>query len=473
MKFKLPKNGSIRIALSVALLVLICIPTYHLLIKLKFDTDAPEANYPEPLDQAEARKQDMDYLSMFFNLDKSFTQESRAKAERLYAQVQEYVTDTTDAEFELAVAKIVAAAGNGHSKTREYARTLKYNRLPIRGHMFADGYYIIRAFEGYEELLGQKILAIDDTPMFEVLGQLRAYVSGNEGNFNKMVPYILESPELLQAAGIAKDSNTINLLLDNNGISHVVAVTATIEFSNDQINRSNVLLAPMVYKKSQPKWQSVLQESTDLPLYLQQPLALFQTKELKTLDAFYVQFWTNNDSSNQSITAFCESAMEQFQNSGLQNLIVDHRYNSGGNMLKTKDCMRAFPDLVPEQGRIFLIIGNHTFSAGIYSAAYIAYFGGEKVTILGTDIGDELISWGEDNLMELPNSKIQIKFATGKHDLVNGCSDWNTCFWKTMNLDLRVDSLSPDIHTPLFFADYINNRDPSMAVIEEQLNSKP
>ena len=75
-------------------------------------------------------------------------------------------------------------------------------------------------------------------------------------------------------------------------------------------------------------------------------------------------------------------------------------------------------------------------------------------------------AWGEDNLLRLPNSEIDIKFSTGFHNLQDGCTDWSRCEWGSMYHPLRFKSLAPDIQAPLRFDDYINGRDPAMLAIQ-------
>jgi hypothetical protein len=65
-------------------------------------------------------------------------------------------------------------------------------------------------------------------------------------------------------------------------------------------------------------------------------------------------------------------------------------------------------------------------------------------------------------LLELPNSLIQIKFSTGKHDLENGCDDWSQCHWGTMGHEIRLKTLAPEHNTALSYRNYINGIDPSM-----------
>ena len=146
-------------------------------------------------------------------------------------------------------------------------------------------------------------------------------------------------------------------------------------------------------------------------------------------------------------------------------LIIDQRFNGGGNYHKTADCMTDFGRSIPQDGHLYVVVAGPTFSAGIVSAAIAVVAATNHVTLIGSPVGDRLISWGEDNLLKLPNSGIEIKFSTGKHDLVNGCDNWRQCYWGSMNSDLRIESLVPHVMVPLTFDDYRNGRDPVMEVI--------
>ena len=102
---------------------------YILLKAWRFDTDAPEANFPTPANLAEARAQDVEHLALFFELERSWTEDSIEAAREQHRALAERAGEMSDAEFELAVARIVAMADNAHTKIREYNRTPRYNRL--------------------------------------------------------------------------------------------------------------------------------------------------------------------------------------------------------------------------------------------------------------------------------------------------------------------------------------------------------
>ncbi|MHC1766448.1 MAG: hypothetical protein AB9869_19460 [Verrucomicrobiia bacterium] len=105
------------------------------------------------------------------------------------------------------------------------------------------------------------------------------------------------------------------------------------------------------------------------------------------------------------------------------HLIVDLRFDSGGNLNTTRDFMQALPTLVPESGRIFAITSGRTFSAGIASLGYLKQAGRDRVVIVGEPIGDELEYWAESRLTELPISKAEVLNATERHNYQTGCPE--------------------------------------------------
>jgi hypothetical protein len=390
----------------------------------------------------------------------------------LHRKLGETAASLSDAQFELAVARIVAIADNAHTKVREYNRTPRYNRLPIRGYPFADGYYIVRAFEGYEDLLGSRLVAIDGRPTEQLMSDLQPFIGGPMGTQMKYMPYLLESPELLHAAGLADAPDRLLLTMTpSNGSTRDVLLDGQFPDSSDQIARAHVLLAPRAYATSQPRWKALHGVTDQTPLYLGKPIEAFQTALIADLNAFYVQFWANSDVGDVSVTEFCETALSRYRSEPMPVLIVDHRFNGGGNLELTRDCMTGLASSLPDGGRLYIIIGGATFSAGIYSAAFLKQTAGEDAIIVGEPVGDRLISWGEDNLLRLPNSGIEIKFSTGKHDLVNGCDDWRVCHWSVLSLDMHTPNLDPDLYAPLTFQDYAQQTDPALKAIRSHLTS--
>ena len=142
-------------------------------------------------------------------------------------------------------------------------------------------------------------------------------------------------------------------------------------------------------------WRTAVDPSR-APLYLRRPDAWLRMIDLPDLEALYVQFRSNFDEGDEKIAPFVGAVSKRLKSSPPKNLILDLRFDTGGDNTQNRDLMREIAQRVP--GRIYLLVGNYTFSAGIASAAALKHDGGDKVTIVGDAVGDRTAlvvgAWG-------------------------------------------------------------------------------
>lgn len=461
---KIRKTVAVTSALAMSILLLYA--AVELAFYLRFERSPAAANFPPAVDQEQARQQDLEYFSLFLDLERSWTEKTYQAARVQLQQLHDIASELTDAEFEMAIARIVAIANNAHTKVREYARTPRYSRIPLRGHWFADGYFIIRAIAGFEQYLGAEIVAIEGVSPDQLLPNLRKLIGGPDSTVKKYAPYIIESPELMAGAGLSPSPTEMNLELRlRDGIIHHLELTSPFPASTDQIARSHILLAPQTYSKTQPHWKPLLEIGGDLPLYLSAAPDVLSTSRIDAMDATYIHMGTNNDVGDVSIKKFCSSSWESFLQAGDKTLILDLRFNGGGNFYNTRDCLIKMGSDIPADAHLYVIVAGPTFSAGMYSAAFALSEAGSQATLIGETMGDELQSWGEDNTLVLPNSGIEINYSTGMHDLQNKCDDWGKCFWGAIFEDTKLTSANPQIFVQQTFAKFAESRDPILEAI--------
>ena len=455
------------VILSLALLAAAGVFAFFMALDREFDVAAPDPGFDPPESIAEARLQDVAYLETFLELERSWTPETRAAADRLHDRLRETASAMSDAEFDLAVAEIVASADNAHTKVREYDRLERYSRLPIRFHIFEDGLFVVRAYQGYEGLIGARVDRIGSASAEEALEIVEHYIGGPEGTERKYAPYILESPELLHAAGIS--SNADGVVIDftmADGEMRPVHFAHPYPPNTDQAIRSVQLLSPIAFSQSQPEWAAALRGRGELPLYLQSVIEQVNVSALPDIDGVYIQYWTNS-SGSADLSAFHREARALIQETNPSVIVLDQRFNLGGNYMNTASFMEWLGQALPADGRLYIVTAGTTFSAGISSTARALQAAADRTILIGEPVGDRLQFWSEDNLLVLPNSGIQIKFSTGYHDLTERCLWFRDCFWIDMFYPLAIDDLDPDIHVPLISVNYFAGQDPVLDRIRE------
>ncbi|HEY8683800.1 MAG TPA: hypothetical protein VIM06_11570, partial [Rhodanobacter sp.] len=207
--------------------------------------------------------------------------------------------------------------------------------------------------------------------------------------------------------------------------------------------------------------------AADLPLYLRDGNRPFRLQPLPELKALYVQFRSNEDEDGYPITAFLEKVRAQIATNPPSNLIIDLRFDIGGNLLTTLDFMRQLPDAV--RGHTYLLVGSYTFSAGIISAAAIKKSGGSHVTVVGDEVGDRAHFWSEGANLPLPQSHYTFRYTDGQFNLKDGCTGEPGCMDDKYPINVNFASLTPTIRAPLTAAAYFHKLDPAMDAVAKDL----
>ena len=195
----------------------------------------------------------------------------------------------------------------------------------------------------------------------------------------------------------------------------------------------------------------------------------FRIESLPEMDALYVQFRSNEDEDGFPIVPFLNQVNARIAEQHPLHLILDLRFDIGGNLLTTLGVHRHFAGSV--KGRTFLMVGQYTFSAGIISAAAVKKGGGDRVTIVGDGLGDRPHFWSEGARIELPRSHFSFRYTDGQFNLKEGCAGEPGCMDDRYPIDVNFVSLIPDIRAPLTSTAYFADRDPALEAIAHELGS--
>ena len=401
----------------------------------------------------------------------SFSTTGREQARALIAELRTRAPAMTDAQFVFALARIAGLADNGHDALHLGQGSWRPNlRLPVRMIWFDDTLLIARASPDAAELLGASIITVDGVTTAELMERIRPLQGGIDGYRRWTLNWVFHNPEALHAIGVARHPDRLEFqvrLTDGRTMTRTVAARPAAEVPPGQAPTRYWMPAPWEGEREKG-WRSAV-DPDGAPLYLQEPDAWFRMTDLANLNALYVQFRSNFDEGEAKIAPFVATVSSRLRSSPPRNLILDLRFDTGGDNTQNRDLMREIAQRVP--GRIYLLVGNYTFSAGIASAAALKHDGGEKVTIVGALVGDRLHWWSEHGEpVCLPTSKVCFGVNTGYWNLVEGCRDNPRCYGD--QFDLAVPTLEPALPAPLTSQDWLANRDPGMDAITADLKAR-
>lgn len=447
----------------------------------------PTASYPRPRNTAEANLQDIDFLGRLIEVDRSFTPEARAAFSAGIADLKGRAGELSPTQLEMEAARLVALADNGHTNVKGVSRGLTLNALPVRINRFAEGYFVTRARPEHADLLGARIEAINGQTPEALVAALAPYTGGPPSFRREAATSILLSPAALAAAGFGENDDRASLTMTlATGEEITRELVAEAEPASGPASSDPDLqglrrrhwpqrnLSPVPSPVDVGAWQSLLDPRGPLPLYLRQPDVAYWSEEIPELDAIYVQINVVIDAaSGPTLKEFLNGRVARLKEDPVRNVIVDLRFNPGGNGTLTADFTSQLPDTLPEDGRIFILTSGNTYSAAIITVARLAYFGGERALVVGEAVGDREQFWAEGGTITLPNSGLQVGYATAAHDWEHRCrlSDFRTCYFINYIIGVPAGKLTPDLPVEPRFADYLRGEDSLLAAIAARLEA--
>jgi hypothetical protein len=419
--------------------------------------------------QAGPRAADLEYAKANYVLQSgAFSAQAREQAVRYINSITATADAMTREQYLLSVLRIVALADNGHDAVnQEEGAWYPDARLPVRMLWFPEGWVVARADPAHIDLLGARVLSIDGHTSPQVFQRLRDLNGGLDHYRRWNLEYFVENAGILHALGIARYPDRLELRLRlprGRQVRRTLLFIPKSTMPTPQIIER--LWSPAPWPGERDKgWGAVDPRPT--PLYLQQGERLFRVAYLAELDALYLQMRVHFDMDGETVAGFISEVDQQLAAQHPRHLIVDLRFDTGGDIDTTREWQRTLPTRIP--GRIYVLVGPYTFSAGIVAAAAFKHDAPARVRIVGDEVGDRLHWWSEGENVCLPNSHYCPHLTTGFWDLVHGCAGNPACYGD--RLDARVSSLTPDLSAPLTIDSWLAGRDPGMEAIEHEMRS--
>lgn len=391
------------------------------------------------LTREKAWRCDIDYLAKrVIELHYSpYHHTSKANFDQLILELKLNIDTISDEQIVVELMKIFGSLGNGHNliiPTSPQKGALK--RLPVQFYQFNDGLFIVGTEIGFEKWIGYKVENIEGTPIEKALRKTQVVNSrDNDMQTLWLGPYYLSLPDVLEGLGIVKTANEVTLSLsDSKGVSQEVTMNPIDwNFAGfPKLPQRMMDTQPLFLSKiNDPYWYTFFQDGTII----------------------YIQFNTVTNKENQSLEDFNIELRGQIVQSKAHNLVLDLRHNHGGDgsllppILKT---LESFEIMNPD-GKVFVIIGRETFSAGHNLLTEITK--NINPILVGEPSGSKPNHIGESGWFRLPYS--------GVMGLVS------TQFHQDSKPEDNRKWIAPHIPISLSSTDYFNGNDRALNTIME------
>jgi hypothetical protein len=372
-----------------------------------------------------------------------FALQPEADFDRAVADLDAAIPGLTDAQILVGMMKLVRHLDDGHASVTWPKDDKELSRmLPVDMFWFTEGLYVIGAAPGCEHLLGARVEKIGGLTVDEAMAALDPVMTrDNEHWLTLMFPVLVRYTAVLEGLGI---DHTLTVRLPDGTTDEVRLEATPIEFRWDGWYPAGWVSLP----------DTVTSDGTvtvPRPLHLRNRGLPFWFEHLPADDLVYFQFNAVRDHPAETFAAFCDRLFGFVEDRNAGRLVIDMRWNGGGNTLLAQHLFHHLiaSKRLSRRGALFVIIGRLTFSAAQNTVTAIeretsAIFVGEPTGSRPNFIG-ELIDF------ELPYSKLRANAA----DL----------YWQTSWPDDNRTWIAPDIYTPPTFEAYRRNQDPAMDAI--------
>jgi hypothetical protein len=415
------------------------------------------AAVPAPLTPPQMRA-DLVYLrDEIGSKDKSFDARGRRQFEAIICEAIDHVDSLTAPQFGLTVARALAASHNSHTAAPPYSL---FHALPLRFAWFSDGLYVVKAHPDFANLIGVRVEKFGSLSAEQVLQRLSPYLSGRPEWQRASSPLWLMFLEPLYAIGASSSQEEATLTFRmKDGTAQTLMLHAAP--SRDPTKNYGLWSPFIPDAQTLPgRWPHALDGLAAVPLAYQPPVDIAGQMIGGDQRILYIRSNLVDSIGSGSFDQHLAAVQQIILKEHPQNIVVDLRFNEGGDFFNTLLMSEALPNLVPQKGRVFVLVDGVTHSAAIVTAARLRYFGAGRTLFVGTPMADHGDFWAEGGNERLPNSRISVSYASQFEDWARGCTDLDKCYWASVAFGVRNVSLAPDIRVEPTFADYVAGRDP-------------
>lgn len=358
-------------------------------------------------------------------------------------------------DMRLEIMKLISDIGDGH--TTVSIKTSKY--YPITMKMIDDGSIrILESSKEYFDILSFKVIKINNVPINDVVKRIYDITPSESLEFQKSnIPYAITNYELMKLLKLTDSNGCLNLELKNLSGQTIKKSIKTIK-KNDIHNIKYFSLINK-YKNTPTKnindninyWYSVDNKNN---IFYFDYNSCIDSKTAKYMGIDYSKYYVSMDK-------FFNDVVKSYDRCNVNSFVLDVRKNKGGNpkiikslisLLKSNE---KFMNNSKHKNRIFILISNDTFSAGVLAAAdFKKSF--PNSTIIGTPTGGTTKVFSNSKVEVLTNTNMYLNYATNEYD----------------HLDIGSSVLYPDINIDISLNDLLLNIDPCYEKVSSLSNNK-
>lgn len=338
-------------------------------------------------------QEDLDTLVVTGNrLFAGFTEKTKKLFNEEAKKIRAAIPELKPTSIALEFTRLLALLEDGHTEVS--FRTPAFHYLPLRLYYFESDLYITGVSEAHENILGGRLIAIDDVPVNKVFKKIKPYI-----NADNEMEYLLTAPVFM----------TVAELLEETGISNAADEVVLTVQKEDGATIKKAVKKMTIAERRQAGFISA-QKTT--PLYLEDRQSWYWKKYLPDSKIMFVKLGgISNQEGRLTIQAFFDALFEEMDRLKPEKLILDFRLCRGGNYYRSRpliEGIRARP-YINQKGKIFVVHSRLTFSAGATTSLFLK--DQTEALIIGETSRDRPNHSDNVEFFNLPHSKLRYGYS--------------------------------------------------------------
>lgn len=333
--------------------------------------------------------------------DPSFRLIGREELERHINEARQSALANSKDEFLLSLMRLLAIPGNGHTRLIPNDAILV---LPLRFATIGTAVRLLDATSGFSEEIGGDLISINGVPAGDIEVAAEKFLAGTRQRKRVIGPILFAWPSALRHLGVTSGGD---------------AITYRIRSETGQI--SELLLDPangVPGSSFYPRNEHGKADASWSPTSFLEIKDYGQPGLLLVLPSFF-------DPGETALSDAVSEAKDLVRSRPDLPLLIDVRGNTGGDFLRTMPLIDAISEGAQDR-RVGVLVDKFTFSAAIVFVAILKHRLGERLVLIGEEMGDGLTFFAEGGTLDLSSSGAVVRYSSAFHDWAGGRIDETT-----------------------------------------------
>ena len=384
-----------------------------------------------------------------------WTRISKEDFQKISTGIRSNMEKMNDAQRATALMRLTASIRDGHTELRPFSAPGFDQWFPVRFYAFFDGLRIVSTDEKNVNLLGAEVLRIGSVSAEEAVKNCGGILGAdNEFGVSMKAPMILSNAGALLGLGIIEDPNEVNITVRIGNDEKTVTLT-----SNQKKFDTGWFFGSLSDGPLESMTASVFSSASSVQQsYLARNKETFWLEILEDGRTMFVQINAMRDGTDESFGKFVDRMYTTFDERKCNRLIIDIRFNTGGNNELARPILYGIikRDIINRRGGLFVFLGQRTFSAAIGLLGYLVEH--TNALLVGSPPRAPLNAFGDADAMRLPNSRMLLICSTLFHQ--KGSASDNSRY-------VRLN-----IAAPMLYADVKSGTDSALNAIKRRTDHR-